>query len=204
MPSTMDYSLVHRTPNGTGKILITTPGSPDVGSYATEAELKQYINQRVVKHTSDLPGSTTPINAAQLNGQPDTSYVKKYSINPSDWDTVPTNGSNKPVTSDGVYDAINAIMEKFTFVKPVSSKYTASGLDDLAKQIRANEFERNYQIFIVSCRVSTSDGCAILFINDSSTTAEGLPRYARGIHWSNSGGFTKFWVINGTYGFESF
>ena len=105
----MDYSLIHRTPDGNGKILVTTPGSPDKGSWETEAELKTYVNQRVVKHTADLPGTTTPINAAQLNGVPDSGFVKKYSQSPADWDTVPTNGSNKPVTSDGVYDAINAI-----------------------------------------------------------------------------------------------
>ena len=123
----MDYSLIHRTPDGNGKILVTTPGSPDKGSWETEAELKTYVNQRVVKHTADLPGTTTPINAAQLNGVPDSGFVKKYSQSPADWDTVPTNGSNKPVTSDGVYDAINAISnEKIKFAKykiPKSTKY---------------------------------------------------------------------------------
>lgn len=43
----MDYSLIHRTPDGTGKILVTTPGSPDKGSWETEAELKTYVNQDV-------------------------------------------------------------------------------------------------------------------------------------------------------------
>ena len=43
----MDYSLIHRTPDGNGKILVTTPGSPDKGSWETEAELKTYVNQDV-------------------------------------------------------------------------------------------------------------------------------------------------------------
>lgn len=47
----MDYSLIHRTPDGNGKILVTTPGSPDKGSWETEAELKTYVNQDVVKQT---------------------------------------------------------------------------------------------------------------------------------------------------------
>ena len=47
----MDYSLIHRTPDGNGKILVTTPGSPDKGSWETEAELKTYVNQDVVKKT---------------------------------------------------------------------------------------------------------------------------------------------------------
>ena len=158
MPSTMDYSLVHRTPNGTGKILITTPGSPDVGSYATEAELKQYINQRVVKHTSDLPGSTTPINAAQLNGQPDTSYVKKYSINPSDWDTTPTNGSTKPVTSDGVYDALNAISKEL-------KQYTVTPLGD-----RTAFFKAVIEDFIQEMPVFSSRVCSAINAGDDYYT----------------------------------
>lgn len=47
----MDYSLIHRTPDGNGKILVTTPGSPDKGSWETEAELKAYVNQDVVMQT---------------------------------------------------------------------------------------------------------------------------------------------------------
>lgn len=42
MPN-MDYSLIHRTPDGTGKVLVTTPGSPDKGSWESEAELKNWI-----------------------------------------------------------------------------------------------------------------------------------------------------------------
>ena len=47
----MDYSLIHRTPDGNGKILVTTPGSPDKGSWETEAELKTYVNQDAVMKT---------------------------------------------------------------------------------------------------------------------------------------------------------
>ena len=50
MPN-MDYSLIHRTPDGTGKILVTTPGSPDKGSWESEAELKTYVNQDTVMKT---------------------------------------------------------------------------------------------------------------------------------------------------------
>lgn len=44
----MDYSLIQRTPDGTGKILVTTPGSPDKGSYVLEADMKIYTNQGMV------------------------------------------------------------------------------------------------------------------------------------------------------------
>lgn len=47
MPN-MDYSLVHRTPDGTGKILVTTPGSPNKGSYVLESDMKIYTNQGMV------------------------------------------------------------------------------------------------------------------------------------------------------------
>ena len=50
MPA-MDYSLVNRTPDGTGKILVTTPGSPDTGSYVLESDMKSYINQGMVAKT---------------------------------------------------------------------------------------------------------------------------------------------------------
>lgn len=44
----MDYSLIQRTPDGTGKILVTTPGSPDKGSFVLEADMKIYTNQGMV------------------------------------------------------------------------------------------------------------------------------------------------------------
>ena len=47
MPN-MDYSLIQRTPDGTGKILVTTPGSPDKGSYVLESDMKIYTNQGMV------------------------------------------------------------------------------------------------------------------------------------------------------------
>ena len=50
MPA-MDYSLVNRTPDGTGKILVTTPGSPGTGSYVLESDMKSYINQGMVAKT---------------------------------------------------------------------------------------------------------------------------------------------------------
>ena len=50
MPN-MDYSLIQRTPDGTGKILVTTPGSPNKGSYVEESDMKDYVNQDVVKKT---------------------------------------------------------------------------------------------------------------------------------------------------------
>ena len=50
MPN-MDYSLIQRTPDGTGKILVTTPGIPNKGSYVEESDMKNYVNQDVVKKT---------------------------------------------------------------------------------------------------------------------------------------------------------
>ena len=84
MPS-MDYSLIQRTPDGTGKILVTTPGSPDTGSYVLESDMKTFVN----------------------NGM-----LPEYATDPSKWDTTPTNGSTKPVTSDGVYDAMSALGDR--------------------------------------------------------------------------------------------
>ena len=52
----MDYSLIHRTPDGNGKILVTTPGSPDKGSWETEAELKTYVNQDVYDAINAISG----------------------------------------------------------------------------------------------------------------------------------------------------
>ena len=163
----MDYSLIHRTPDGNGKILVTTPGSPDKGSWETEAELKTYVNQRVVKHTADLPGTTTPINAAQLNGVPDSGFVKKYSQSPADWDTVPTNGSNKPVTSDGVYDAINAI-----------SRNMGHSIGDITPSGNS-----------VDCSVMTS-GLGIFLASNASAWSIGI--VAR---WNESSLYV-YWVLN--------
>lgn len=39
----MDYALVHRVIDGIGKILDTTPGTPDTGSYVTEADMLAYV-----------------------------------------------------------------------------------------------------------------------------------------------------------------
>ena len=47
MPN-MDYSLVQRNPDGTGKILITDPGIPDVGTYSTENQLLHWIAQNTL------------------------------------------------------------------------------------------------------------------------------------------------------------
>ena len=44
----MDYSLIHRVIDGFGKILDTTTGTPDQGSYVTEDDLLQYIAKNTV------------------------------------------------------------------------------------------------------------------------------------------------------------
>lgn len=44
----MDYSLVQRIIDGTGQILDTTPGSPDSGSYVTEAQLRDWIKAGIL------------------------------------------------------------------------------------------------------------------------------------------------------------
>ena len=79
--------------------------------YASQSQVTYIAGKlaNVVRHDNSVPTGGVTVNADQLNGVSDTGYVKKYSVAASDWDTVPTNGSNKPVTSDGVYDAINAI-----------------------------------------------------------------------------------------------
>lgn len=43
LPNEMDYSLIQRTPDGSGMFLVTTPDSPDKGSYETEQDLKNWI-----------------------------------------------------------------------------------------------------------------------------------------------------------------
>lgn len=103
-----------------------------------------------------------------------------------------------------VNSAINAINDKFSLVKLVKTSYVASSGEDLIKQIRANEFERGGMVYIGSCTVDQSDGCYILFINNSSTTAQGLPQYSRGIFWTNGSGYVKFWTDSGVYNSASF
>ena len=71
-----------------------------------KTDLASSVLDDVVRHDSDLPASAVPINADQLNGVADTGYVKKYATSSSDWDTTPTAGSNKPVTSGGVASLI--------------------------------------------------------------------------------------------------
>lgn len=44
----MDYSLVNRPIDGTGKLLDTSPGSPDGGSYITEAQLRDWIRDKTI------------------------------------------------------------------------------------------------------------------------------------------------------------
>ena len=44
----MNYKAVHRIIDGLGKLLDTTPGSPDVGSYVTEAELAEYVKGKIL------------------------------------------------------------------------------------------------------------------------------------------------------------
>ena len=45
--ATMNYALQQRVIDGTGKILDTTPGTPDTGSYVTEDQLKAWIKEGI-------------------------------------------------------------------------------------------------------------------------------------------------------------
>ena len=44
----MNYKQTNRYPDGTGMLLDTTPGSPDSGSYTTEAQLKAWTNADII------------------------------------------------------------------------------------------------------------------------------------------------------------
>lgn len=49
MPNGMDYSLVQRIIDGTGRILDTTMSNPNTGSYITEAQLRDWIKGQTVQ-----------------------------------------------------------------------------------------------------------------------------------------------------------
>ena len=71
----MNYATTQKVIDGTGRILDTTVGSPDSGSYITEAQLLQWVQQNTVLfgylyngvfytdagHTSPVSGSLTTI-----------------------------------------------------------------------------------------------------------------------------------------------
>ena len=44
----MNYALVQRIIDGTGMILDTSPGSPDSGSYVTEAQVLEYVKGKIL------------------------------------------------------------------------------------------------------------------------------------------------------------
>ena len=114
------------------------------------------------------------------------------------------NDELKTYMTQEVNEAINAINDNFSFVKLVKTAYDATSGEDLITQIRTNEFARYNMVYIGSCSISGSYGCYILFINDSATTAQGLPIYSRGIFWTNSSGYVKFWTANGVYNYAGF
>jgi hypothetical protein len=44
----------------------------------------------------------------------DIRFLQKQVINPDDWDSTPTNGSNKPVTSNGINAALNTKLDNYS------------------------------------------------------------------------------------------
>ena len=55
----MDYSLIQRNPDGTGKILVTTPGVPNKGSWESEQQLKDWVLADAVLKTDIVDDLTS-------------------------------------------------------------------------------------------------------------------------------------------------
>lgn len=81
----------------------------EITTLLDEDEQYYLLPRTVLKAIADDNGNyiSNAITAAHINSIPNK--LPKYSAGASDWDTAPVANSTKPVTSGGVYDAINAI-----------------------------------------------------------------------------------------------
>ena len=227
IPASLDDVLVYASyaslpaTGETGKLYITSDVN---GTYYWNGTSYQILNQSFVRYrgsVSSLPSDPQPGDwfiAASSFSAYTSGHI--YLYNGSSWDDVTavfgqfvlktdiaqTIGPeiDKVPSNAAVNGAINAISDNFAFVKLVKTSYSAVSGENLIRLIRANEFNRNRMVYIGSCDVSGSYGCYILFINESSTTAQGLPEYSRGIFWTNSSGYVKFWTAGGVYNYAPF
>ena len=113
MPN-MDYSLINRTPDGTGKILVTIPGIPNVGAYVTEQDLRDWVVEGLdglvwkgtVATASDLP------TAAGHNGWMyyETDIATFVVSNGSTWESIDTFVVQTPDPTDTGHALSNAVV----------------------------------------------------------------------------------------------
>ena len=107
-----DYSLIERTPDGTGKILVTVPGIPNVGAYVTEQKLRDWVVEGLdglvwkgtVATASDLP------TAAGHNGWMyyETDIATFVVSNGSTWESIDTFVVQTPDATDTGHALSNA------------------------------------------------------------------------------------------------
>ena len=112
MPN-MDYSLIQRTPDGTGKILVTAPGIPNKGTYVTEQDLRDWVVEGLdglvwkgtVATASDLP------TAAGHNGWMyyETDIATFVVSNGSTWESIDTFVVQTPDVTDTGHALSNAV-----------------------------------------------------------------------------------------------
>lgn len=109
----IDYSLIQRTPNGTGKILVTAPGIPNKGTYVTEQDLRDWVVEGLdglvwkgtVATASDLP------TAAGHNGWMyyETDIATFVVSNGSTWESIDTFVVQTPDVTDTGHALSNAV-----------------------------------------------------------------------------------------------
>ena len=89
----------------------------EITTLLDEDEQYYLLPRTVLKAIADDNGNyiSSAITAAHINSIPNR--LPKYSAGASDWDTAPVANSTKPVTSGGVYDAINAINTRVTNIE---------------------------------------------------------------------------------------
>jgi len=73
----MNYKQTNRYPDGTGMLLDTTPGTPDSGSYTTEAQLKQWTNAEIISGSQVVGKAQKDQNGNVI----DTTYATKAEVN---------------------------------------------------------------------------------------------------------------------------
>ena len=123
----MDYSLVQRNPDGSGMFLVTTPGSPDVGSYETEAQLREWIKSAIIYSGYYYNGNfykeaahTTVVNKVDGAIYVDLSDGSNLSLYYCD------NTTYKALTEEAQVQAIRTELQNGTLV-PLKAKQDQNG-----------------------------------------------------------------------------
>ena len=77
-----------------------------LGEVNFNVELNAVLNQKYVASQEYLSLSDYLFLRNLIQRYNYTNYVPKYSVDITQWDTTPTNASNKPVTSNGIYNSL--------------------------------------------------------------------------------------------------